>query len=131
MGLRLLPLCPQNLISNLLVIQFFFEKLLWLVETILTDFSFVSSYHINYNKRKLYFFNADSLIQQKFMKILGCQSASLPASFLGLPLFLNSQFILFETAQLRGFKRSWWGGKGKCSIWLGNYNCLRPLSKTF
>lgn len=60
------------------------EAGLW--KYVLNDYALVSGQCINYEKIKIYFFNIDQQIKDRVVKKMGCQEASLPNSYLGLPL---------------------------------------------
>ena len=55
-------------------------------KTILHNHEESSGQQVNYYKSKIYFFNIDSSLQRKIRNILGCHSANLPDTYLGLLL---------------------------------------------
>lgn len=49
-------------------------------KALLNDYLVAFGLYINYNKSKIYFFNADAIVKQRVIDIIGCQSTTFPGS---------------------------------------------------
>jgi hypothetical protein len=56
------------------------------LNSILSDFTEASGMSLNYDKFKIYFFNAPSPVQIHISRLLGIPLSSLPSTYLGVPL---------------------------------------------
>ena len=68
---------------------------------------------MNYHKSKIYFFNTETLLQRRIMKILDCQSACLPDTYLGLPLTTKEVTNEFWNTIVERIQKKLVGWKGK------------------
>lgn len=81
--------------------------------------SFLNAYaqvfgqHINYEKRNIYFFHTNAQLRDKVCKILGCQRASLPGTYLGLPLTVKDVSNSFWISILERMQTKLAGWKGR------------------
>ena len=92
-GLKPTSQCPLQVIQ-----QFVDETFLYKISSIhearewkdtLNHCALISGQCINYQKSKVYFFNIIASLREKVTNILGCQEASLPNTYLGLPLTIK------------------------------------------
>lgn len=59
------------------------------IKKALSDYGMATSQIINWSKSVIYFINVSEARQNKIKKIIGCESGSLPRTYLGLPLGLT------------------------------------------
>ena len=80
---------------------------------ILHNYEESSGKKVNYLKSKIYFFSTELSLQKRIRKILDCQSASLPDTYLGLPLTTKEVSNEFWNTIVERIQRSLQAGKGR------------------
>ena len=127
--------CPQQSIQ-----QFVDETFLFGISSIhesreqkaiLNSYEKILGQCINYQKRKVYFFNIDSSLRDKVARILGCQKASLLDTYIGLLLTIKEVSNQYWNGLVERFQRKIVGWKGKILRNAGNCSFSQHLCKVF
>ena len=82
-------------------------------KTILHNYEESLGQQVNYHKSKIYFFNTNASLQRRIRNILECQSATLPDTYLGLPLTTKEVTNDFWNTIVERIQRKLVGWKGK------------------
>lgn len=87
------------------------EAKLW--NNLLVDYAYASRQYINYDKSNIFFFNTFVNLQFKILSILGCKSATLLGTWVGLPLTVKEVTPTFWNNILERIQKKFIGCKGK------------------
>lgn len=98
------------------------EAKLWKI--FLADYANASGQCINYDKSNLFLFHMSDDLQLKILSILGCKTASLLGTYLGLPLTIKEVTPAFWNTILERIQKKLAGWKGKFLSSVGKLQLL-------